>query len=198
MTLNFRTFVAALVLLTMIGLCVHRAHAADATVSWTHPTEYTDNTPILLGALTQTSIQYGKCNAGQNGLLASPAPVTVVVPYPATSRVITGLGDGTWCFAARSETANAQSAFTPYVFKAIILTPKPPVMNSTITVAYETWKFFGKTYLGRSVGSIPLGVPCSAQIVKTGNTTYYEIPSSAVKFNRTPRPGPIVTRCAAA
>jgi hypothetical protein len=177
------------------------AQAADATLTWSHPTQYTDNSPIPAGALTQTAVIYGKCNATQTGLLTTPAPVTLTVAYPATSRVITGLGEGSWCFAARSETASAQSAWTGYVFKTIVLTPKPPVLSSTITLAYETWKFLGKTYLGRYVGTIELGTPCQdGAVVTTSRATYYEIDPASVTLTegRTPRPGPIVTQCEAA
>jgi hypothetical protein len=194
-----RYIVLGALVISLVGAFI-QAHAADATLTWSHPTQYTDNTAIPAGALTQTSIIYGKCNAGNTGLLTTPAPVTVTVAYPATSRVITGLGEGTWCFAARSETATAQSAWTGYVFKPIVLTPKPPVLSSTITLAYETWQFLGKTYLGRYVGTIELGTPCQeGAIVSTSRATYYEIDPGAVTLaeGRTPRPGPIVTQCAA-
>jgi hypothetical protein len=175
------------------------ARGADGVVSWTHPTQYTDNTPIPAGGLSGTEIQYGKCNATRTGLLATPAPVTVSVPFPATTRTITGLTNAEWCFAARStQPVGSPSDWTGFAWKLIDLQPKPPVLSSTITTAYETWKFLGKTYLGRSVGSIPLGVECGAAVVQTSTAVYHEIPSSAVTFNKTPRPGPLVTRCAAA
>lgn len=197
---RLRYIVLGALLISLLGAAI-QAYAADATVSWTHPTQYTDNSTIPAGVLTATEIRYGICNATKTGFLASPAPVTVSVAYPGTTRTITGLGAGAWCFQARSLAgASNPSDWTGYAFKDIVLVPKPPVLNSTITLAYETWQFLGKTYLGRYVGTIELGTPCQeGAIVTTSRATYYEIDPAAVTFTegRTPRPGPIVTQCAA-
>jgi len=172
------------------------AHAADATLSWTNPTKYTDGTNIASGALTQTSIIYGKCNAASNGLLATPAPVTVVVPQPATTRVITGLGAGSWCFAARSETAAAQSAFTAYVSKVIVLTPEPP---TGLTVA-DTVAFMAVRQDNRfamvPVGSVPAGTPCdTGNGVVSDGRAYYAVPTSAVSWYGSTQPTVALSTC---
>lgn len=185
-------------ILAVVG--ARASQAADATVEWNHPTQYTDNTTIPAGVLTATEIRYGICNATRTGFLASPAPVTVSVPYPTATRTISGLGNGSWCFQARSLAGPSNpSDWTGYAFKDIVLVPKPPVLNSTITVAYETWRFLGKTYLGRSVGTIALGLPCEpGAVVSTATATYYAIDPAAVTYTRQPRPGPVVTQCAGA
>lgn len=186
-------------LLVGLGLAIGTAHADDGTVTWTHPTQYVDNTPIPAGGIAATEIQYGKCNATRTGLLATPSPVTVSVPFPATTRVISGLTTAEWCFAARTtQPIGSPSDWTGYVWKLVDIKPKPPVLSATITLAYDTWTFGGKVYLGRNVGTVPLGTPClEGAVVPTATRSYYEIPASAVTLTRTPNRGKLVTQCAA-
>jgi hypothetical protein len=196
----FRPLRYAIVGALFVGLAFAAgAKADDATVTWTHPTQYVDNSPIPAGGISATEIQYGKCNATRTGLLATPAPVTVSVPFPTTTRTITGLTTAEWCFAARSlQPVGSPSDWTAQVWKLIDIKPKPPVLSSTITIAYETWTFGGKVYLGRSIGTAPIGTECQAAIVQSFGVTYYQIPATAVTLTpgRTPRPGPLVTKCA--
>lgn len=192
----------ALAALSLLGLVPLNARSADATVSWTNPTQNTDGTPIPAtgpGSLTGIELYYGICASGNQSLLPTPVPVSVTVPAPGTSKVITGLGAGTWCFRARSVTSQAMSDWTLYVNKTVPPSvPNPPVLNSTITLAYETWKFSGKTYLGRSVGTIQKGTPCGSFVMQSFSASYYEIDRSSVTFTKVPNPGPIVTQCAEA
>ena len=187
--------------LVVLMLLAFAAHSQEATVTWAHPTEYTDGTQIEPGGLGSTDLRYGRCDAARSDLLANPAPAVVSVPFPATNHTVRSLTPGEWCFQARSVTpAGTSSEFTGFVWKLIDRTPKPPVLSSTITFAYETWRFLGKTYLGRSVGAIPLGTACmDAPVVTTSRAVYFEIDPSSVTLaaGRTPRPGPIVTQCAA-
>lgn len=186
-------------LVGLLALAFTDARGADGTLTWAHPTQYVDNTPIPAGGLSGTEIRYGRCNATRNGLLATPAPVTVSVPFPATTRTITGLSNGEWCYQARStQPVGSPSDWTGHVWGLIDLKPKPPVLSSTITTAYETWQFGGKVYLGRSIGTAPIGTECQAAVVQSFGLTYYEIPATAVTLTpgRTPRPGPLVTKCA--
>jgi len=173
------------------------AHAADATLTWTNPTQYTDNSPIAAGALTQTSLIYGKCNATNNGLLATPAPVTVAVPQPTTTKVITGLGAGVWCFAARSETATDQSDFTAYVSKTIVLKPQPPTgLTVTALTAFMAVRQQDR-YAMIPVGTVPASTACDANNgVIAGGKTYFAVPTSAVTWFGATQPTIAVATCA--
>lgn len=185
--------------ISLVG-AMTEARAEDGILTWQHPTTYTNGDPIPAGGLSATELQYGKCNATRTGLLATPAPATVSVPHPATTRTITGLTNGEWCFAARStQPIGEPSAWTGYAWKLVALVPNPPVLSATITLAYDTWTFGGKVYLGRNVGTLPIGTPCiEGAVVTTATRNYYEIPASAVTLTRTPNKGKLVTQCAAA
>jgi hypothetical protein len=201
MVQRFNRALKVLIIAAVIGIAAAivfggTAHAADATLSWTNPTKYTDGTNIAAGALTQTSAIYGKCNAAGNGLLATPAPVTVVIPQPATTKVITGLGAGTWCFAVRAETASAQSVFTPYVSKVIILTPEPPtgltVADNVAFMAVRQENRFAMV----PVGSVPAGTPCdTGNGVVADGRAYYAVPTSAVSWYGSTQPTVALSTC---
>lgn len=170
--------------------------AASADISWTHPTTYTDGSAIAAGALTQTDIIYGLCNATNDGLLATPTPVTVVVPYPATTKSITGLGNGTWCFAARSDTATAQSDFTGFISKQIILKPAPP---TGLTVAIKTAFMAVRqndAYVMLPVGTIPGGTQCDSNNgVIAGGVSYWAVPTSSVTWYGATKPTVVLAQC---
>jgi len=157
--------------------------AGEAQLTWTHPTQYEDGTAVPAGTLVRTSLIYGICNATSNGLLATPAPVTVTVPYPATTHTITGLGNGKWCFAARSETATEQSVWTGYVWKDVILKPKPP---SGLTVVATTGFMAIRrenSYVMLPIGQVPAGTPCDSNngVIANG-VSYFAVPASSVQW----------------
>jgi hypothetical protein len=193
----------AVMLLWLFGLLgkmswsflIPSAGAAEAELTWTPPTQNTDNSPIPAtgpGALTQHSILYGACNAGKTALLAAPPPVTVVVPMPAATRIITGLGAGSWCFAARAETASAQSVFTPFVSKDIILQPKPPTgLVVTALVAYTVVKQ-RDAFVMLPVGTVPGGTACDSSQSVNG---YFVVPRAAVTWSGNVRPEVVVASC---
>ena len=73
MSPHFRLFLIALALLSFSGPLL----AGEAATSWTHPTQYTDGTALPIGQIARTELEYGLCNAGKTGFLATPAPVIV-------------------------------------------------------------------------------------------------------------------------
>lgn len=85
---------------------------ADDTVSWVHPTQYTDGSALPLSDIDSTIIRYG------NGTSTNP-PTTVTavsVPAPAKSVVVPRdpLLAGTVCYQAASvPKVGTQSAFAP-------------------------------------------------------------------------------------
>lgn len=185
-------------LVTLVGLfATMPVFAAQADLNWTHPTLYTDGTTIPAGTLTQSSILYGLCNATQTGLLASPTPVTVVVPYPTNTKSITGLGNGTWCFAVRSETATAQSDFTSFVSKTIVLKPSPPSgLTVSVTTAFMALRQTDRLVM-IPVGTVPGSTVCDPNngVIAAG-VSYFAVPTSQVTWSGTTRPEAVFAKCA--
>lgn len=69
-----------------------------ATVTWTHPTEYTDGTPLALPDIQATEVRYGRCT---DGGVAEDSPVVTAPPLTATAKIPLPDG-GRWCFQART------------------------------------------------------------------------------------------------
>jgi hypothetical protein len=190
---------AALVIIVAFVLwllfAASNAFAATATLRWTNPTTNTDDTAIPVtgpGSLVSNRYEWGTCAAG--GAFGVRVGEATLQPI-GTTATVPNLEPGTWCFRVFARnTYNVESAASNVASLIVDApTPNPPLL-STITVAYETWRFFGRTYLGRSVGTIQRGTPCGARII---GRNYYEVSPSLVTLTRIPRPGPLVTRCAA-
>jgi hypothetical protein len=149
-----------------IGIAVGSsvAHGADATVSWTNPTQNTDGTAIPAagaGSLTGTRVEWGTCSGGLFGVKAGET----VVPAPAASGVLPGFSPGTTvCFRAFARNTfgveSLESNTTAKTFPAP--TPKPPVI---VTVSGLVWELkthpVNGPYLARVVGIIVAGKPCN-------------------------------------
>jgi hypothetical protein len=102
--------------LVALMLLAFAAHAQEASVTWTHPTAYVDETPLALGEIESTEIEFGRCSDG--GLATEPAPVSVTVPGPAAEAPGIALPDyGRWCFRARTIVAGVASEWTSIVSK---------------------------------------------------------------------------------
>jgi hypothetical protein len=186
----------AVIVLVGVGM-VRCAQAADATAIWTNPTQRVDGTALAPGELRETQIDYAKCVTGTNNFPAI-AEGTKAFAYPAATGVIPGLAYGKWCFRARAiDTGSVASDNSGTVWVQYLAPPKPPVLSASITIAYETWRFQDKTYLGRSVGTVPLGTPCGAAVYQSFSVTYYEIPRESVTLAKVPKAGPLVTQCTA-
>jgi len=186
---------AVIAVVLLLALVVTVAKAENATVSWTHPTQRVDNSPLPLSEIRETQVDWGLCVAG-----AFPGvPVgTAATPAPGTSQTIPNLTYGTWCFRARTvDTGSRLSDNSLTVNKIIIAPPKPPSLNSTVTLAYDV-KFTpsGKVLLGKVVGSIALGTECIPGAIETNKGTYYEVGLDNVVLDRMPATAVVVTECA--
>lgn len=179
-------------LLTLTLVFALAAHAGTASLTWTHPTQYTDNTPIAAGAITATEINYGACNAAKTGLLATPAPVVVSVAYPAAARDIMGLAPGDWCFQART-IAGSASAWTAFVNKTIVQMPPQPPSNLTVTqlTVYHIQKREDRFVL-LPVGTVPADTVCDPTQSVNG---YFVVPRAAVIWSGTVKPPVVVASC---
>lgn len=193
-------WLGALVFITLLGLCVHRADAADASLTWTHPTQRTDNSALALADIKETEIQYAPCAAG-NTWPATGTPASKVVTAPAAATTITGLAYGTWCFRARTvpvlNPATDQSAWTGPVWAIYLAPPKPPVLGVVNIVAYDVrWQQGGGTKLARAIGTVPLGTTCGDHpITRRGTRSYYEVPLDKVDLRSLPNSAIVVAEC---
>lgn len=121
---------AVLVVLFGVAFC-SLAQAADAAVSWTHPTQYTDGSALPLASIKETVVQYGTC-------VAAVAPATAVtfgtlkletlVAAPDATVRLTGIVAATYCFrAATRDTQLRTSSWSSLVQKAVVeIKPKAP------------------------------------------------------------------------
>lgn len=201
MTLNFRAFLAGLVLFAIVLFISFNAHAADATVSWTMPATNTDGSAIPAsgaGSIASTRVEYGSCSGTAFGTKAGE----VTVPAPATSTTITGFAAGsTACFRAYvKNTYGTESAPSGVVSKTFPTpTPNPPTIVTIATTAYDV-QIGGPdgVKLGRNVGTVPLGTACGEEVVVyTRKGLFYEVPRDAVSLSRQPRSSVVVAKCAA-
>lgn len=181
-----------------LGLIPAAAWAASATLTWTLPTQNTDNSPIPAsgnGALAQSRVEYGPCTTG--GGLAS-VENSVTVPVPSTTAIINSfVGGETVCFRVRvKNNLGVESEPSNVVSKTFDAPkPRPPVLLSAVTVAYDlTLDRQQRLKLGRQVGTIELGTPCGDPY-PTNKGVYFSVDPAAVTFTRTARASVIVTRC---
>lgn len=190
-------------LLALMLLVPGWVQAGEADLSWVHPTTYTDGTPLPIGQIARTEVEYGLCNAGKTGFLASPAPVVVTILPPPNTQKITGLAPGTWCFRARTvaTTTTTPSAWTAnangtIAFKVILQAPPSAPTNLTIAAndlsVYVVLKRVNR-FVMLKVGTVPAGTPCIADQTVNG---YFAVPREAVQWAGTVREDVVVASCA--
>lgn len=179
-----------------LALWVSGAFGADATLSWTLPTQNTDTTPIPAtgpGSIASSRVEWGTCAGTAFGAKAGEATVTV----PATTYTVTDLAPATWCFQVFARNTYGRESFPSAVVSKTIVppTPKPPVL----TVAILAYDLTFRGSIGRFVGNVPMGTPCVGEPIKTwkDGSTFYEVPRSTVSLTHEPRSSILVAKCAA-
>jgi len=163
-------WLAVLVLLSLLGAVINTAHAATATATWTLPTQNTDNSAIPAtgpGAIVSTQLKWGTCTGTAAAPVFGVEAGNASVPAPALTHVVTGLGPGTVCFAAAvTNTYGVQSAFTGAVRKVIAPpTPRPPVLVTVATTAYELRRLSTGELKFVAVGTVRLRTQCGPRLV---------------------------------
>ena len=196
----FATWLGLLVFVVLLGLCVHRADAADAELTWTYPATNVDGTAIPAtgaGSVASTLIEWGTCSGTAFGTKAGGA----TVPAPAKTYTVTGLAVGTHCFrAAVTNSYGTQSDWTGAVQKVIAPPkPNPPVIVTVNLVAYEVrWHPGRGTVLGAPIGTVARGVTCGDSVITTrGPREYREVPIDVVNMRRLPNSAIVVAECEA-
>lgn len=181
------------------GLFASAAVAATLNVSWQHPTQFTDNSPLTIDQIESTRIEYGDCDAA--GGWGSKQGETIVAA-PATSVQITTAGWGLKCVRgytrATAAAGGQESAASGVANKNVPPpVPQPPTFITVETVAYEIRNNPAHgVMLGRAVGTVEYNTPCGdVVIVDTGRGKYYEVQPDLVTFSKAPKSAIVVARC---
>lgn len=171
------------------------AYANTADVSWTHPTQRTDNTALAIADIKETQVDWAKCTASNT--FPTSVDGTKVVPAPAATTSIGPLAYGTWCFRARTvDTAGRVSDNSGTAWKQYVAPPKPPVIT---TVAGLVWEMklhpSDGPYLARVVGTVVAGKPCLGLAPQLG-FDLFAVDRKDVTLNKGVRPsGTLVAQC---
>ena len=104
----------------LFGVLVGVAIAADtATVTWQHPEQYNDDSPLALNDIMATEIEYGLCPPAATTTtvitINAPTEYAVSIPLPTP---------GLWCFRAR--TRDSMGAWSDWSDVATRESPLPP------------------------------------------------------------------------
>jgi hypothetical protein len=162
-----------------------------AALSWTPPT--TNNDGSALVDLAGFRVAYG----------TSPGALTqlVIINDTRTSYTVQSLTPGTWYFVVRAintkqvESVDSNSAQKIVTGGSASSTVPITIAQATLkTAATQVYDVRYGTRLGRQVGTIALGKPCSSSF-KVG-TDYYQVTRSDVSLTRSPRSQALVARCA--
>ena len=163
------------------------AEAGEASLSWTPPTQNTDNSPYTDPA--GTKIYYGQTEGG-------PYPTMVDVAVPnADAYVVTGLNEGeTYHFVATAyNQQGTESVYSGQATKTIeFVTPNPPGGLTVVALtAYYVIQQPG-VFAMIAIGTVPAGTPCdSAQYVNG----YNAVDTTLVDYTGTVRPQVVVAQC---
>lgn len=182
---------AAVFLIFFVMAMLSNANGATAELTWTHPTQRVDNTPITLAEIKETQIDWAKCGVG------NVFPVTVegtkAVPAPGTVTQVANLAYGTWCFRARSvDTGNLVSDNSGTVWRQFVAPPKPPVITTVGGVAWEMkWNGKDGAYLAKVVGTVAPGAACYGLAPALG-FNIFPVDRTAVEFDRNVGPNAVI------
>ena len=180
--------ILALIAFLVIGVLCGVARAADATVSWTHPTLNTDGSPIPstgAGSISNTRIEYGSCAGAAFGTKAGE----VNVAAPASSTTIIGLAAATtYCFRGYSRNSygieSMASAVVNKLFPAP--TPNPPMLAVPVIAGMLQTPVYSVASTGKMstfVGFADVGTQCSGPVLFTYRAkSFREVPRASVKL----------------
>ncbi len=165
------------------------AHAGEAELTWSAPTQNTDGTPLT--DLAGFKIYLGQVQGG-------PYPVTIDIPDPtATTFTVPGLTEGlTYYFvttAYNSADPVQESDFSNEATKTIPpLVPMPP--SDLTVVNLLVWDIVKQKdkYVFLGVGTVPSGTSCDPTQTVNGR---YAVPNAAVIWFGNVRPPVVVADC---
>jgi hypothetical protein len=113
--------VLAIIIVIIASVSIAKA-ATSATITWVHPTTYTDGTALDVADIKETVIIWRR--PGSTSVVGS-----VRVASPATSKVVSGLTCGSFnitaATVATSSVSSAETAPVLYV-TGVVCSPNPP------------------------------------------------------------------------
>jgi len=177
-------------LLLLIALLPSLANAI--TVSWNPPITNTDGSIIPAsgdGSLTDSLVEWGTCSGTAFGTKLGEQ----LVPMPAKSIEFTSFTPGCYSFRVYAKNTYGSLSLASMVAQKTIIapTPSPPTLVTIVAQIYDYQIKNGKVYLGRQVGTAPLGTACGDMVL----TNYYYVPVEKVTLTRKPRSATI-SKCA--
>jgi hypothetical protein len=174
----------------------------NAVLSWTAPTQNTDNTPVpTTGPGSLGGYKIYKATSTESLAAASPIVVTKdVVTYT------TPITAGTWYFGVKAyNVENVDSDMSGIASKTAVLPsvtattsvtvntqPLPPTLKAITTIAYTVVKKIDG-FVMLPVGTIPAGQACKADQTVNG---YYVVPRASVTWTGSVKPDVVVAQCA--
>ena len=166
-------------LIALLALAPLASLAASVTVTWTHPTAFTDGTVLSAAQIASTRVEYGSCSGTAFGTKAGET----TVPAPATTTTVT-LAPGTHCVRAFTRTTAAAGNLESSASGVATVTvpfspPNPPTLVTVNVVARIAIPTRDGVRVALDVGRVPLGTACG-EVVKDD---YATIPRDAVKLN---------------
>jgi hypothetical protein len=170
-----------------------------AIVSWIAPTTNDDGSALI--DLAGFNVAYGTSSSAL-------AQIALVDDNTRSSYTVQSLAPGLWYFAVRAfNSLQAESVDSNVAQKnvtgasaantvpiTIVGAPPPPTLQTTATLAYDVLMSGSRYVLGRQVGTIALGKPCTSTFRVSSN--YYQVTRSDVNVTRNPRSQTLVARCA--
>jgi hypothetical protein len=173
------------------------------TLTWVHPTQNDDDTPLPLVQIANTGIYYSR-TCTLEALLTSTT--MQIVPAPARLTIVENLADGQWCFGARTvDTAGRISALSKIVMTTIqpvpnapieLSVPPPGLVTSEATV-YTSLKATDRTTMV-PVGTASLGTPCiQSEATLAQGVTYFAVPRVMITWAGSVEPANAWGRCSA-
>jgi len=162
------------------------------TISWDHPTFFTDGAPLSLEQIQSTRVEWGTCLGEAFGVAITES----MAMSPQSNTTISSLA-GEFCFRAFTQAtpeAGGRESAASLVGKHEIFGGPVPILRTWRKFIYDRTS---SGAIGRIVGTAPVGTPCIGPLIRKwlNGTTFYEVPKSAVALTKVPRSLMLVGKC---
>lgn len=188
--------IASSITMALLVIGITRALAADASVTWTNPTQNVDGSAIPAtgaGRLTGNRVEWGTCTGTAPNYTFGTAAGQQVFTTPTAAYTVPNLAPGTHCFRAYASTTYGESG--PSGVAAKVIAPPLPQPPTGLTVAQLTVYTVLKRddrFVMLPVGTVPAGTACDTTQSVNG---YYVVPRGAVTWSGTVKPAVVVATC---